>query len=347
MGRRTYLLVSLLVLLGSLVLPAAPVSAVSAGFNLTTSPSPISLTASPGSTVTSEFRVLNNAPQLEHLKVGLMKFRSTGETGRPNLYERGPGDSYFDWIKFTPSSFDAPTGQWIKVKMTITVPKTASLGYYYAVTFQRSNNEAPDAKQTASVIGASATLVLLDVVTPNQHPKLTIANFTTNHGVYQYLPATLSIRVHNTGNIHMHPGGNIFIKRGGKTVATLDVNPFQGNILPSSYRVFTSDWRDGFPIYQDKQVDGKPALTKSGQPDRSLHWDLTKVTKLRFGRYTAQALVVYNDGTRDVPLEATTSFWVIPWTFLLIITAFILFVLAGVWFVGRHLLRRTKYRRHA
>ncbi|MEO8105565.1 MAG: hypothetical protein ABI602_04505 [Candidatus Saccharibacteria bacterium] len=344
MGRRTYIFASLLVLLVSLLLPSAPARALSGGFNLTTSPSPISLATSPGSTVTSEFRVLNNAPQLEHLKVGLMKFRSTGETGRPNLYDRGPGDSYFDWIKFTPSSFDAPTGQWVKVKMTITVPTTASLGYYYAVTFQRSTNAAPLADQTASVIGASATLVLLDVVTPNQHPKLTIANFTSDHHVYQYLPATLSIRVHNTGNIHMHPGGNIFIKRGGKTVATLDVNPYQGNILPASYRVFTADWRDGFPIYQDKQADGKPTLTKSGLPDRSLHWDLTKVTKLRFGKYTAQALVVYNDGTRDVPLEATTSFWVIPWTFLLIGLSLILFVVAGMWFVGRHLLKSTTYR---
>lgn len=325
-------------------MPLAHASAVNTGFNLTTTPSPILLTTAPGTTITSEFRVINNSIQPERLKLGLMKFRATGETGRPNLYERGPGDDYFDWVTFAPSTFDAPSGQWVKVKMTITVPPTAGLGYYYAVTFQRANNPGMAADQLASVIGASATLVLLDVKSPNQHPEMQLSNFTTDHSIYQYLPTTLSVRVHNTGNIHLHPSGNIFIKRGSKTVATLDVNPYQGNVLPNSYRVFTSDWRDGFPIYQDKQSDGKPTLTKSGKPDRSLHWDLTRLTKFRVGRYNAQALVVYNDGTHDVPLEATTSFWVIPWTLLLIVASIILFVAAGIWFIVLHVFKSTKYR---
>ena len=344
MGKRKNIIVSLLVLFGSLSLPLVHANAASPGFNLTTSPSPILLTTPPGTTVTSDFRVINNASQLEHLKVGLMKFRATGVTGRPNLYERGTGDSYFDWVKFTPSTFDAPPGQWVKVKMTIAVPPTASLGYYYAVTFQRATSTAAEADQSSAVIGASATLVLLDVKTPNQHPELQIANFTSDHRIYQYLPASMTVRVHNNGNIHLHPGGNIFIKRGSKAVATLTINPFQGNILPNSYREFTADWHDGFPLYQDKQVDGKPALTKDGKPDRSLHWDLTKLTKLRFGKYSAQALVVYNDGTRDIPMEATTSFWVIPWTLILIVFVIVLFLAAGVWFIARHLFQTTKYR---
>jgi hypothetical protein len=345
MGKRQNIIASVLVLLGGLIMPLARASAVNTGFNLTTTPSPILLTTAPGTSITSEFRVINNSSQPEHLKIGLMKFRATGVTGRPNLYERGPGDSYFDWVKFTPSTFDAPSGQWVKIKMTIAVPASAGLGYYYAVTFQRANNLGTAADQSASVIGASATLVLLDVKTPNQHPELQLANFTSDHHIYQYLPATLSVRVHNTGNIHLHPSGNIFIKQGSKTVATLDVNPYQGNVLPNSYRVFTADWRDGFPIYQDKQIDGKPALTKSGQPDRSLHWDLTRLTKLRIGKYTAQALVVYNDGTSDVPLEATTSFWVVPWTLILIVLSIILLVVAGVWFIIHHIFKSTKYKR--
>lgn len=343
---RKQIVASLLMIFGGLILPIAPAYAATPGFNLTTSPSPIQLTAAPGATVTSEFRVMNNSIQIEHLKTGLMKFRATGEAGRPNLYERGPGDSYFDWVKFTPSTFDAPPGQWVKIKMTIAVPKDASLGYYYAVTFQRATSIGTETNQSAAVIGASATLVLLDVKTANQHPDLQLASLTTDRHIYQYLPTTLSVRVHNTGNIHLRPGGNIFIKRGNKTLATLDVNLYQGNVLPNSYRVFTADWRDGFPTYQDKQADGKPVLTKAGKPDRSLQWDLTKLTKLRFGKYTAQALVVYNDGTRDVPLEATTSFWIIPWTLMLIGLLIITLIVAGVWFIARHLFKSARYKRH-
>lgn len=344
MGKCKIILASLLVFFGS-ALFTETTHAAATGFSLTTSPSPISLTTAPGTTVTTEFRVLNNGTQPEHLRVGLMKFKASGESGRPNLYDREPGDTYFDWASFSPSSFNALPGQWVKVKMTITVPKTASLGYYYAVTFQRSTENNPAERQSASVIGASATLVLLNVKTPNQRPELKLADFTTNHKLYQYLPATLTVRVQNSGNIHLRPGGNIFIKRGSKTVATLTVNPYQGNILPNSYREFTADWRDGFPIYQDKQIDGKPALTRDGKPDRSLHWDLTKLTKFRFGKYTAQAVVVYNDGTRDIPMEATTSFWVIPWTLILIVLSVVLLVVAGAWVTTRHLFKSTKYRR--
>jgi len=345
MGSRKNILVSLLVLSVSLILPMGQAKAANKGFNLTTSPSPILLTTAPGTTITSEFRVINNSVQPERLSVGLMKFRATGETGRPNLYDRGPGDNYFDWVKFTPSTFDAPSGQWVKIKMMITVPADASLGYYYAVTFQRSNSSDPAGDQSASVIGAAATLVLLDVKTPNQRPALQLANFTSDRRIYQYLPTTMTVRVRNIGNIYLHPGGNIFIKRGSKTVATLNVNPYQGSVLPNSYRVFTTDWKDGFPVYVDKQIDGKPTLTKDGKPDRSVQWDLTKLTKLRFGRYTAQALVVYSDGTRDVPMEATTSFWVIPWTFMLIGLTTIVLIVAGAYFIARHLLKSTKYKR--
>ncbi|MGB3073255.1 MAG: hypothetical protein WBB68_03290, partial [Candidatus Moraniibacteriota bacterium] len=34
---------------------------------------------------------------------------------------------------------------------------------------------------------------------------------------------------------------------------------------------------------------------------------------LRFGKYTAKMLLVYDDGTRDIPIEGVVSFWVMPW----------------------------------
>ena len=51
--------------------------------------------------------------------------------------------------------------------------------------------------------------------------------------------------------------------------------------------------------------------------------DFPKVQHLRFGHYTANLLAVYDNGTRDVPLEASISFWVIPWRVIGIIVLFI------------------------
>lgn len=335
----------ILIAVVGLLIPVTQVQAASSsqnGFNLTTSPTPVLLKTAPGSTVTTTLRVINTGQQTEHLKVGLMKFGASGDTGRPDLYDRGPNDTYFDWVSFSPASFDAPIGQWQDVKMTIKVPKTASLGYYYAVTFQRAND--PTNTKSTSVIGATATLVLLDTKTGNENFDVKIDKFTSDHGFYQYLPATFNVRVHNTGNIFLAPTGNIFIKRGDHTIATLDVNPYQGNVLPNSYRVFSAEWKDGFPQYVDKQANGKPVLTKSGAPDRDLHWNFSQLSKLRFGKYTAQALVVYNDGNRDVPLQATVSFWVIPWTFIFGILLVVALVVAGIWTILRGTWRKARYR---
>jgi hypothetical protein len=31
------------------------------------------------------------------------------------------------------------------------------------------------------------------------------------------------------------------------------------------------------------------------------------------GKYTAHMLLVYDNGERDIPIEAAVSFWIVPW----------------------------------
>ena len=40
--------------------------------------------------------------------------------------------------------------------------------------------------------------------------------------------------------------------------------------------------------------------------------------------------MIYNDGYRDIPLEAQTEFWVIPWRILLAILVILLLILFGL-----------------
>jgi hypothetical protein len=246
-----------------------------------------------------------------------MKFRSSGDEGRPELLDKGPLDDYFDWVSFSPSKFEAPPDQWITVKMTIAVPPTAGLGYYYAVTFSRSVDQISE--ENATVVGKTASLILLDVKSPNQKPSLKLTSFHTSRKLFEYLPTNFDLKINNNGNIHLSPVGNIFISRGSKQVATLSVNSAGGNILPDSNRIFTTEWNDGFPIYTPKVSDDKPVTDKNGQPVRQLKWNFDQISKLRFGKYTAHLVMVYNDGERDVPLEATVQFWVIPWRLILMI----------------------------
>jgi hypothetical protein len=280
--------------------------------NLTTSPLPVNLTAKPGTTVTTELRVKNSGTKAETLKVGLMKFAAYGEEGKPQLKDREAGDDYFDWVSFSENSFTVQPNEWKSINMTVKLPKSAAFDYYYAVTFSRADPSVANTDRQAKVQGGTAILVLLEADVPGAKRTAELTSFTTTHKVYEFLPAEFSIKVKNTGNVHIAPTGTIFITKGGKQVATAEVNTTAGNILPSSSRIFTSSWGDGYPVYKQEEADGKTAL-KDGKPVVTLHWDNARLGKIRYGKYTAHLTLVYDNGQHDVPIDASVSFWVIPW----------------------------------
>ncbi|HTE22289.1 MAG TPA: hypothetical protein VK674_04585 [Candidatus Limnocylindria bacterium] len=326
------------------VLQPAPVAAQTASggrLDLTSSPLPISLKAKPGKTVETELRVRNSGTKTEKLKVGLMKFSAFGEEGKPRLEERAPGDDYFNWVKFSKTQLEARPNEWQSVKMTITLPETAAFGYYYAVTFTRADAEAAEGNLESAVRGGSATLVLLEADVPGAKRDVSLQEFTASKRTYEFLPARFTIKLHNNGTVHTAPTGTIFINKGSQQVAALGVNQTKGNILPDSSRVYAAAWDEGFPAYRAKEADGQVVL-KDGEPEYELKWDTNKLKNLRFGKYSATLVMVYDDGTRDVPLEATVSFWVIPWRLIGGGLLVAVFVGIGIWSTGRKVIARIK-----
>jgi hypothetical protein len=323
-----------------LSLPPPTRAAAPSGVNLTTSPLPVNLSVNPGQSVSTDLRIQNGSATTQKIKLSLMKFSAYGETGKPALQDRAPGDDYFDWVSFSPSVFEAPPNQWMSVKMTIKVPASGAFGYYYAVVFSPADQK-PTGKGNV-YLGSTAILVLLDVKSPNAKRSAKIVDFSVDKKTYEFLPVSFSARLHNDGNVHLLPGGSIYIKRGSKQVAVIPFNSQHGSILPNSYRIYTSSWSDGWPVYAQKTKDGKVVLDKNGQPVTSLSWDFSKVQHLKFGHYTANLLAVYDNGSRDVPLEASVSFWVVPWR----IIAFIIVVgglaIYGLWTSGRNLYKKIR-----
>lgn len=311
-------------------------------FNLVTSPLPINLAAKPGSTLKADIRVKNGSNHSETLKVTLMKFTAFGEEGKPGLTDREAGDDYFDWVTFSPATFSAPSNEWVTVKMTIKLPESAAFGYYYAVVFSRAGEiQKPVGKQNI-IVGSTAVLVLVDAQAPGAKRVAKIESFKVDKGSYEFLPANFTIKVKNSGNVHLVPIGNIFITRGKKAISTVNVNSATGNVLPGSNRIFTAKWEEGFPRYVDKEVGGKVVLDEAGKPVKTLKWDFTKLSNFRIGRYTAHLLLAYDDGTSDVPLEATVSFWVIPWKLLGGALLFLLLVGVGVWSILRNVYKKVR-----
>ncbi|MBI4185456.1 hypothetical protein HY524_00185 [Candidatus Berkelbacteria bacterium] len=335
-------------LLGSVVLTAKAADTPSAVLKLEISPPVLELLTEPGRSISADVKVTNSGSATEALRVDLQKFSAQGEDGRPVFEDRASEDDYFDWVNFSVKEFTLLPNEQKTVTVTVSPPATAQFGYYLAVTFLRDTAESTLAESGATVTGGAATLILLNVQTPNAERSLDLLEFSSPRTVYEYLPATFTVRVKNTGNIHLAPRGAVFVRDSrGRTLSSVPLNPAQGNVLPGTNRAFLARWIDGFPLMENKQEGDQPITNAKGEPQQKLRWDLSRVANFRFGKYTARAVVVYNNGQRDVPLESFLSFWVIPWKALLVLGAIVLFVLLGLksilWPLAR-LLRRKPLR---
>jgi len=295
---------------------------------LTTSPLPINLKVAPGSSISTAIKIKNDGNQTENLKISVMKFKADPVTGATILADRAAGDSYFDWVTFSDPTFSIDPGEWKTVTATFSVPSTAAFDYYYAIVFFRADQTVKPGDRQTVLNGGTATMVLLTADAPGAVKQLQLDQFTVNKNIFEFLPATFDVKLQNTGNVHVIPQGNIFISKDGqKDVATLDVNSSLGSILPDSPRTYSVDWADGFPVYVPKIVNGSQVDDAKGNLIQELKWDWANASKLRWGKYTAKLLMVYDDGTRDVPMEGTVTFWVIPWRLLgggLIVLIFVL-----------------------
>jgi hypothetical protein len=329
---------SLISFLPSPVLAAPPV-------NLEISPLPILLEAQPGKTVGADLRVRNVAAETVKLKASIKTFKAEDVDGHIVFHDPLPSEDFVKWVSFSKNDFIAPPGEWQTVHMNVAVPKDAAFGYYFAVQFAPEDTSAP-VPGAATVKGAVAIFVLLNADAPGAKRSLKIDSFSADHKSYEFLPTSFSIGIHNDGNIHVAPHGNIFIKHGNKQIASLQVNSAGGYVLPASNRIYTAAWSDGFPVYVPSLgADSQPLKDKDGKPKMHLSWDLSRLPKLRFGHYTADLLLVYNDGQRDVPLNASVSFWVVPWRIMAVL--FIVLVLMGIgsWSIfrkGTKVIKRRK-----
>jgi hypothetical protein len=323
----------LLVGFDSFLLPAAALAQTPTdGINLQISPLPIELNTKPGTSVSTDLRVRNVGSKTEKLQVRLLAV-SEDNNGQVHLTNPTNADDWVEWVSFDRQIFDAPSNQWQTIKMKVDVPKSAAFGYYFAVEYLRASDVAPQPGK-AVAHGAVATFILLNADAAGANRTAQIASFSADKKSYEFLPANFTVKIKSTGNVHVAPYGNIFIAKGNKQVDVIDVNASRGKVLPKGSRFFASSWTDGFPVYQTKNgPDGQPLLNKKGQMERSLKWDFGHANRLRFGHYTAHLVMVYDNGQRDVPMEASLSFWVIPWRLIGAVAGLLVLITALVTYI--------------
>ena len=335
--------------LGVAGLTSTSTSAATGGSSLTTSPVAENITVQPGTSSTANLQLMDNGTQPLLITTRVETFSAYGNSGQAAITAPTASSQSTKWVTLSPSSFTAQPNVWTQVKMTINLPSSADLGYYYAILFQPQLPFSAQTPETNTVKGSNAVLVLVDTHSANEKRQLTVTNFSVSQKLYEYLPASFSVTVRNDGNIFMPPQGSIYISQNSNfshPLAILDVNKAQGNVLPNSSRTFQATWSNGFPVFASKTVNGQVVYSK-GKPVEQLQWNFTKFSDLRFGKYYAQLTLVYNNGTRDIPITGIVSFWVIPWKLLIgvplgIIVLGFLVLRLGMWLGQRSLRRKLR-----
>lgn len=282
--------------------------------SLTISPSLMDLTANPGDTIKETFRIRNNTDTPIALSISVDKLDPHSRNGEVVPIKPQPNDPSISWVSFETTSFVANSREWVDIPVTISVPKTAAFGYYYAFLVGPNKTAGTQFGPTTKLLGEIVLPVLLNVTAPNAKSTLSLLSFTPQSFFNQYLPVVFSVTVQNAGNVALRPSGTIFVQLAGGNSDALNVNPSGGIILPGGIRTFSVPWKNGFLVQEPVVEDGNVAVDKFGHVITNLviHWD--KLPDFRIGKYTATALLVYDNGTRDVPMEASTTFWVFPYT---------------------------------
>jgi archaellum component FlaF (FlaF/FlaG flagellin family) len=319
----------------SLIIAGRSVAAAEGEFSLQISPSPLVATIKPGQATPLELKIRNNGSQPESLKIAPRKFKVNSKGEELQLDDTQPSD-IADWISFDTPKFTIQPGQTSTVKMTINAPKEAGFSYSLALVINRTD-ETRDLRTGRILKGSIAIFALLNVDRPGAVRELTLTRFTATGSVYDHLPVRFQIELKNTGNTIAQPAGNIFVQRGANDKTPIDVLPVNKNssyILPGVTRTLTVDWDNGFEVER--------TTNEGGIAKKQIDWNWNNLASLRFGPYTAKLVAIYNDGHRDVPIEAETSFWVIPWFLLLGGLLLIGLVGIGLWTIARKTIKTTK-----
>lgn len=316
--------------------PYPEIAPPNTGFKLTVSPPVLDMRTVPGVPTSTEIMVKSFSDSTEDITVSLMKFKPDETGAKPVLLDLEPTDEFPNWVTISESRFTLEPETWKHLTVTFAPPENALPAYYFAIVFNRQKEIEIQQGQVAK--GAAAILVLTQISSSRVYHQLDLAQldgnqlaFYTDRKIYEFLPVNFTTSIVNAGNVHELAYGNIFVDwvSGKKTdVAILDVNPERSFTLPQTTRTFENTWIDGFPHWEVvTDAGGNPVLKKNGQPERKLKWDFSKLTSFRIGKYSATLVLIYNDGTRDIPLEAQTDFWVIPWRILLALLIILLLIL--------------------
>lgn len=236
-------------------------------------PSNISMTLLPGKASSGIITLENTTNEPLHIGVVIKNFTAQGEEGAVSLTNEDTSYSLAKWIHVTPMTAIISEHGSQKFSYTVISPLDAEPGGHFgSVIF--GTIPSPNVQQTGAAISQQVASLFLGTIPGEVQERATIDSFTPDKNFYENGPVQLSIRVKNSGQIHIIPEGEIVVVDmfGHKTYL-----PFQGRtVLPNAIRKMTVPYKQQFLL----------------------------------GKYTAHLIAGY--GTKNQQLNASTEFYAFP-----------------------------------
>jgi len=286
--KETKLLILLLIIgfIGGLIF-TQPVFAQKVGVSI--SPLTFELSANPGDDISNKLKVYNPTDSIITIKMEVEDFKTVGETGQVIVTpEEETTYSLKKWVSINPIEFTLKPGESEFVSFDILVPENAEPGGKYGSILASPVAIMGEEATGTSVFSKVGALLLLTVAGEVKEGLIIKEFFAPSF--LETGPVPFTIRLENTGTVHLRPRGFVTISNWrGKKVT--DIAFPQNNIIPGSIRKIEASWDN----------------------------------KWLFGKYTA--ILVGSYGISNIPFTATMTFWVFPWKMVLGIFLALLLIL--------------------
>lgn len=278
------------------------------------SPAMIDLEGARGEAVASIFAVINTQETDQTYYLDTLSFQAKDESGEPKFLTEDTSNNLSQWVSFPIDQIIVPAKSKVDVPFTVQIPADVSSGSYQTAITVSSAPAEVVATNGAIIEAKTATLVFL-LIKGETTKKVALLDFVSNgKWIQSDLHQTFVYRIQNQGNVYAIPEGKITIKDVfGRKLGLIDTNETKQRVLPATTRSFQTI---------DKKVVGFLDVLR----DQANHFSI--------GPVTATLSVNFGDGFE--PIQATTSFWYVPYQLILSVLFFVSLLVIGYQTLSKH-----------
>lgn len=325
------------VVVGTLALSPTPVSAQASSASLSIAPKKTYL-IEPGKTVDDKLTIrnLDRSSDLQ-LNLRVVDFTYTGDGGTPKLFldENAPQTTWSlkPYLK-VPKTVTIPKGGSKSLDTKLTIPAGRGGGSLYSAIIYSTG--APDGGNVG--LAASGVTLVFAQIPGKVNESLKLEKFGAYNEIkreYIYFtndePQRIAYTLKNEGNVTEAPVGSITLNGWfGNRIIIDNVNPSESLALIGQSRTYTACIK-----LQTKDVELNGSNSTAKDCISPGLWP---------GYYSASLELYYGqNGNKTQEVLGSSSFWYLPWWFIVVMLVLLAILGFGIWKLVRFVRRKLGY----